>query len=134
MPRADQTAAWNFEADTTLIRVLARNAEIRKVMVHPDARGLSLSRTLTRCPRAHQGRDAGPWRQRKSERPVCGLAGERLAVGPLDAVPEVERQRGRVRPELPARGEPRMVNAVGRGVHHERLEDGRRQPYRPERR
>jgi long-chain acyl-CoA synthetase len=27
MPRADQTAAWNFETDTTLIRVLARNAE-----------------------------------------------------------------------------------------------------------
>ncbi|WP_159010885.1 AMP-binding protein [Bradyrhizobium sp. S69] len=27
MPRADQTAAWNFEIDTTLIRVLARNAE-----------------------------------------------------------------------------------------------------------
>ena len=27
MPRADQTAAWNFETDTTLVRVLARNAE-----------------------------------------------------------------------------------------------------------
>jgi long-chain acyl-CoA synthetase len=27
MPRADQTSAWNFETDTTLIRVLARNAE-----------------------------------------------------------------------------------------------------------
>ncbi len=27
MSRADQTAAWNFETDTTLIRVLARNAE-----------------------------------------------------------------------------------------------------------
>jgi long-chain acyl-CoA synthetase len=27
MPRADRTAAWNFETDTTLIRVLARNAE-----------------------------------------------------------------------------------------------------------
>jgi long-chain acyl-CoA synthetase len=27
MPRADQTAAWNFETDTTLIRVLARNAK-----------------------------------------------------------------------------------------------------------
>ena len=27
MPRADQTTAWNFETDTTLIRVLARNAE-----------------------------------------------------------------------------------------------------------
>ena len=27
MPRADQTAAWNFEIDTTLIRVLARNAD-----------------------------------------------------------------------------------------------------------
>lgn len=27
MPRTDQTAAWNFETDTTLIRVLARNAE-----------------------------------------------------------------------------------------------------------
>jgi long-chain acyl-CoA synthetase len=27
MPRADQTAAWKFETDTTLIRVLARNAE-----------------------------------------------------------------------------------------------------------
>jgi long-chain acyl-CoA synthetase len=28
MPRADPTAAWNFETDTTLIRVLARNAEV----------------------------------------------------------------------------------------------------------
>ena len=28
MPRADQTSAWNFETDTTLIRVLARNAEV----------------------------------------------------------------------------------------------------------
>src|SRR5260370_27667986 len=28
MPRADQTAAWNFETDTTLIRVLAGNAEV----------------------------------------------------------------------------------------------------------
>jgi long-chain acyl-CoA synthetase len=27
MPRADQTTAWNFETDTTLVRVLARNAE-----------------------------------------------------------------------------------------------------------
>jgi len=27
MPRAEQTTAWNFETDTTLIRVLARNAE-----------------------------------------------------------------------------------------------------------
>ena len=27
MPRADQTAAWNFEANTTLIRVLAHKAE-----------------------------------------------------------------------------------------------------------
>jgi long-chain acyl-CoA synthetase len=27
MPRADQTPAWNFETDTTLIRVLTRNAE-----------------------------------------------------------------------------------------------------------
>ena len=27
MPRADRTSAWNFETDTTLIRVLARNAE-----------------------------------------------------------------------------------------------------------
>jgi long-chain acyl-CoA synthetase len=27
MPRADQTMAWNFETDTTLVRVLARNAE-----------------------------------------------------------------------------------------------------------
>ena len=28
MPRAEPTAAWNFETDTTLIRVLARNAEV----------------------------------------------------------------------------------------------------------
>lgn len=31
MPRADQTSAWNFETDTTLIRVLARNAEAFRI-------------------------------------------------------------------------------------------------------
>jgi long-chain acyl-CoA synthetase len=28
MPRAEPASAWNFETDTTLIRVLARNAEV----------------------------------------------------------------------------------------------------------
>ena len=27
MQRTDETSAWNFETDTTLVRVLARNAE-----------------------------------------------------------------------------------------------------------
>lgn len=42
MPRADQTAAWNFETDTTLIRVLARNAEAfpDRVAIREKSKGI----------------------------------------------------------------------------------------------
>ncbi|MGH6740785.1 MAG: AMP-binding protein, partial [Bradyrhizobium sp.] len=42
MPRADQTSAWNFETDTTLIRVLARNAEVfrDRVAVREKSKGI----------------------------------------------------------------------------------------------
>ena len=42
MARTDQTAAWNFETNTTLIRVLARNAEVfpDRVAVREKSRGI----------------------------------------------------------------------------------------------
>ena len=42
MPPADQTAAWNFETDTTLVRVLARNAEAfpDKVAMREKSKGI----------------------------------------------------------------------------------------------
>jgi len=42
MRRAEPTAAWNFEVDTTLIRVLARNAEAfpERVAMREKARGI----------------------------------------------------------------------------------------------
>ncbi|MBJ7403194.1 MAG: AMP-binding protein [Bradyrhizobium sp.] len=42
MARTDQTAAWNFETNTTLIRVLARNAEVfpDRVAVREKRRGI----------------------------------------------------------------------------------------------
>ena len=40
--RADDTRAWNFEADTTLVRVLARNAEVfpDRVAMREKAKGI----------------------------------------------------------------------------------------------
>ncbi|SDH74585.1 MULTISPECIES: AMP-dependent synthetase/ligase [Bradyrhizobium] len=42
MPRADQASAWNFETDTTLIRVLARDAEAfpDRVAVREKSKGI----------------------------------------------------------------------------------------------
>jgi long-chain acyl-CoA synthetase len=42
MPRADDVRAWNFETETTLVRILARNAELypERVAMREKARGI----------------------------------------------------------------------------------------------